>query len=130
MIACATIVKDGRVLLVQHSDNEKPDYGYWLLPGGSVEPNETVEEAVEREVEEETGLRIRPIRKLAEMVDPYTKDMLVNFLCLTRTSRVKISPELKEAKWFDADEMNTLASIHPGLKQFLVELLTAHKFSS
>jgi 8-oxo-dGTP pyrophosphatase MutT (NUDIX family) len=129
MIACATIVKGDRVLLVQHSDEGKPDYGYWLLPAGSVEQGETLDEAVEREAKEETGLRIRTVRKLTEIADPYTKDKLVNFLCATVTSRVETSSELKEAKWFNVNEISALPNIHPGLKQFLVEGLTTGKFS-
>ena len=129
MIACATIVKGDRVLLVQHYDEGKPDYGHWLLPAGSVEQGEALVEAVEREVREETGLRIRTVRKLAEIVDPYTEDKLVNFLCTTITSRVETSSELKEAKWFDVDEINVLTNIHPGLKQFLIEGLVTRKFT-
>ena len=129
MIACATIVKGNRVLLVQHSDEGKPDYGHWLLPAGSVEHGETLDEAVKREVNEEIGLRIRTVRKLTEIVDPYTKAKLVNFLCIALASRIKMSCELKEAKWFEADEISSLTNIHPGLKQFLVEGFTTHEFS-
>jgi 8-oxo-dGTP pyrophosphatase MutT (NUDIX family) len=129
MIACATIVKGNSVLLVQHSDERKRDYGHWLLPAGSVEHSETLDEAVKREVKEETGLSIRTVRKLAEIIDPYTEDKLVNFLCTTQTSRVETSSELKAANWFDVDEISALANIHPGLKQFLVEGFTTSKFS-
>ncbi|MGB9134136.1 MAG: NUDIX domain-containing protein [Candidatus Bathyarchaeia archaeon] len=129
MIACATIVRGDRVLLVQHSDEGKPDYGHWLLPAGSVEHGESLDEAVKREVKEETGLRIRTVRKLTEVVDPYTKDKLVNFLCTTLTPSVETSCELKEAKWFGVDEINALTNIHPELKQFLVEGLTTREFS-
>jgi len=43
------------ILLIQR--NQEPNRGYWTLPGGFVESNETAEAAVVREVEEETGLR-------------------------------------------------------------------------
>jgi len=129
MIACATIVKDNRVLLVQHAEEGKPDYGDWLLPAGSVEPGETFDEAVEREINEETGLRIRTVRKLTEIIDPYTKEKLVNFLCIPLTSKIDISSELKEAKWFGIDEIRTFENIHPALKQFLIKGFRTHKFS-
>jgi 8-oxo-dGTP diphosphatase len=47
----------GRLLLIQRG--HAPHAGLWSLPGGRVEPGETAEEAVEREVLEETGLRVR-----------------------------------------------------------------------
>jgi ADP-ribose pyrophosphatase YjhB (NUDIX family) len=40
--------------------------GYWALPGGKVEAEETVEEAIVREVKEETGLKVEIIRKIGE----------------------------------------------------------------
>lgn len=43
------------ILLIQR--NQEPNRGYWTLPGGFVESEETAEAAVVREVEEETGLR-------------------------------------------------------------------------
>jgi 8-oxo-dGTP pyrophosphatase MutT (NUDIX family) len=129
MIACATIIKGNRVLLVQHAGEGKPDYGNWLLPAGKVEHGESWEEAVRREAKEETGLRIRTVRRLVEIVDPYTKDKLVNFLCIPLTSRITLSSELKEAKWFDVDGICALENIHTGLKQFLVGEFRNREFS-
>ncbi|MGY2084976.1 NUDIX domain-containing protein [Blastococcus sp. SYSU DS0539] len=47
----------GRLLLVRRRN--EPGRGLWSVPGGRVEPGETVATAVEREVLEETGLRVR-----------------------------------------------------------------------
>lgn len=109
------------VLLVKHAAVSKPDYGDWLLPAGSVESGESLEEALKREISEELGLRIKVIRKLVEHVDPYTKDRLVNFLCSPLSSRIETSSELNEAEWFDAKEIQVLENIHAGLKQFLID---------
>jgi 8-oxo-dGTP pyrophosphatase MutT (NUDIX family) len=130
MIVCATIVKGNRVLLVQHADEGKCDYGDWLLSGGNVEQGETLDEAVKRETKEETGLIIRTVRKLTEIVDPYTHDRLVNFLCIAPTSGIEMSSESREARWFDVDEICALGNIHSGLKQFLVEGLSGNFISS
>ena len=51
------LVHDKRVLLVQR--NHDPGKGRWTLPGGYVEEDEPPETALEREVREETGLRVR-----------------------------------------------------------------------
>ena len=55
----------GRLLLQQRSDG-----GQWGLPGGSVEIGESVAAAVVREVHEETGLTVRPLRIVGVYSDP------------------------------------------------------------
>ncbi|WP_448811862.1 NUDIX hydrolase [Agromyces bauzanensis] len=57
--AVSAIVRDaaGRYLLVRRS--APPEPGRWTLPGGRVEPGESMADAVAREVLEETGLRVR-----------------------------------------------------------------------
>ncbi|MGI8799897.1 MAG: NUDIX hydrolase, partial [Pseudonocardia sp.] len=62
-VACVgAIVRDaaGRLLLVQRVN--EPGAGRWSLPGGRVEPGETDQDAVVREVAEETGLQVRTTR--------------------------------------------------------------------
>jgi len=55
----------GRLLLQQRSDG-----GQWGLPGGSVEIGESIADAVVREVREETGLAVRPLRIIGVYSDP------------------------------------------------------------
>ena len=43
-----------------------PFRGYWALPGGRVDPGETVEQTIVREVKEETGLDVTVVRKIGE----------------------------------------------------------------
>jgi 8-oxo-dGTP diphosphatase len=55
--SCHALVRQGdRILLVQRT--RPPFVGYWGLPGGGVELGETVEQALVREVAEETGLQV------------------------------------------------------------------------
>lgn len=83
----AVVIDAGRVLLVHRG--QKPLLGQWSLPGGAVELGETVEEAIVREVQEETGLRVRPVTIL-KVLDRIERDaaggvrfhyVLIDFLC-------------------------------------------------
>lgn len=51
------VFKDGGVLLVRRG--KPPALGEWAIPGGSVELGETLKQAVEREIREETGITVR-----------------------------------------------------------------------
>ena len=52
----AVIIRDGQVLLVKRG--REPAKGLWAIPGGAVEPGETLQAAAEREILEETGVVI------------------------------------------------------------------------
>lgn len=121
LIVIATIVENCRVLLVMHADPGKVDYGHWLLPAGRVEPGETLEGALRREMREELGVEISIVRKVDERVDAYTGDRFKNFLCRPLISDIVTSSELKDARWFGIDDVKKIENIHPGLKQFLIE---------
>lgn len=73
--SCAVIIKNGEVLAVSRKNNHS-DFG---LPGGKADGEETFEEAIIREMDEETGYQIKIIKELCEDVDG---DFLVKtFLC-------------------------------------------------
>ncbi len=69
--AVALIDKDGRVLLSKRPAHKQLG-GLWEFPGGKVEPGETLEEALRREVREETGVRIRVVRPLMTVRHAYS----------------------------------------------------------
>jgi 8-oxo-dGTP diphosphatase len=56
--ACALVDADGRVLLAQRPEG-KPMAGLWEFPGGKLEPGETPEETLIRELNEELGITVR-----------------------------------------------------------------------
>ena len=59
----AVLIHEGRVLLVRRG--KAPLRGRWVVPGGTVELGETLEQALVREVEEETGLTVKPTEVVA-----------------------------------------------------------------
>lgn len=67
----AVVVHEGRVLLIRRG--KAPLQGRWVVPGGTVELGETLEEAVIRELREETGLEVRPL-ELVTVFDRILRD--------------------------------------------------------
>jgi mutator protein MutT len=67
----------GRLLLVRRG--HPPNAGTWSLPGGRVEPGETLEQAVVREVREETGVAIEVDMPFATLVAPGSRRVDVLF---------------------------------------------------
>jgi 8-oxo-dGTP diphosphatase len=65
--ATAAIIRDegGRVLLIRRGDGRG-----WSLPGGLLEPGERLSESIVREVREETGLEVEPVRIVGVYSDP------------------------------------------------------------
>ena len=61
-----------QILLIKR--NTRPFVGYWALPGGRMDPGETVEQTIVREVKEETGLDVIIVRKIGEYVEKGVKD--------------------------------------------------------
>ena len=59
VVACALVDADGRVLIAQRPEG-KPMAGLWEFPGGKVEPGETPEATVVRELREELGIETKP----------------------------------------------------------------------
>ena len=64
--------KENKILLIKR--NTIPFKGYWGLPGGRMDPGETIEQTVVREVKEETGLDVEIVRKIGEYVEKGIND--------------------------------------------------------
>lgn len=79
----AVLVIEGRLLLVKQRRTGQP---YYLLPGGGVDPRETLADALQREVAEETGLQIQIDRPLFinDTIDPTGIRHAVNLTFLAR----------------------------------------------
>ena len=88
--ATAAIIRDeqGRVLLIRRGDGRG-----WSLPGGIMEPGERIAETVVREVWEETGLEVEPVRLVGVYSDPAA--MLITFSNGDRTHLVSATFECR-----------------------------------
>lgn len=63
IVTVAVALRDGDRMLIVRRKNE-PRRGMWVLPGGAIELGETVNEAAERELREECGVEMQPLRFL------------------------------------------------------------------
>lgn len=92
-----------KILLV-HARNFRSDY--FGLVAGFVETGETLEECVEREVREETGLKIKNIRYFGSQPWPYPCGIMIGFTADYESGEVRIQQEeLSKSGWFGRDNM-------------------------
>ena len=95
-----------RVLLV-HARNFKTDF--YGLVAGFVETGETLEEAVHREVEEETGIKIKNIRYFGSQPWPYPCGLMVGFNADYDGGDIHLQQsELSKGAWFTKDNLPTI----------------------
>ncbi len=110
----AVWVHRGRVLLVRRG--RPPFKGFWALPGGFVELRETVEEALRRELKEETGLSGRPEALVGVFSgphrDPRKPTTTVAFLVRGRAARPVGGSDAALAAWVPLAEAHPLAFDH------------------
>jgi NAD+ diphosphatase len=78
---------------------------------GFVEPGETLEEAVRREVFEEAGIRVGRVRYLASQPWPFPSTLMVGMLGEALSEAITVDPEeLAEACWFERDEVRAMVA--------------------
>ncbi len=108
------VVHEGRVLLVERA--KPPSAAQWAVPGGSVELGETLAQAAEREVLEETGVVVRAGR-VVHVFDGITRDeagrirfhyVVVDVEAEYLSGQVRAADDAGAAGWFDRHEVEAL----------------------
>ena len=109
--ALAVVVHEARVLLVQRS--KQPDAGLWGFPGGHVEWGETVMQAAQRELLEETSVIAEPLHYL-DNLDLLRRDaqgivqshyLLVGVKCQYQSGTPVAGDDALDARWFPIDQI-------------------------
>jgi len=106
------IFKDENVLLVKRSNPPAKDM--WAIPGGKILPGETMHEALQREIREETGLEIKPMEVVYVFdVIEYSDQkqisfhyVIIDFLCVLSGGSLKAGDDAQSVKWFSKSDLN------------------------
>lgn len=103
------------VLLVKRKND--PYKGRWALPGGFLEDEEPLETGAQRELEEETGLKVENLQQIRAYGkpdrDPRGRTVSVGFWGeLKSKAKVKGNDDAAVADWFNIDELPELAFDH------------------
>ena len=114
MAVGAVVFKDGCVLLVRRG--QPPAENLWAIPGGNVEIGETLQEAAEREILEETGVQIRASKPIYTF-DVIDRDMagkvrfhyvIVDLAAEYVLGEPSPGDDALEARWVSAGEIHNL----------------------
>lgn len=107
-------LNDGRILLLKRNANRRTSPNKWQTPSGFIKEYESAEEAVLREVKEETSLEgtITRCGKSFEIVDEWARWIIIPFLVSTKSEKVKIDRrEHSEFKWIRADHVTNFECV-------------------
>jgi len=104
------LIRDGKVLLIRRG--KPPLYGRWVVPGGTVELGESLEQALVREMREETGLEVVPLEVLT-VFDRIERDgdrvvyhyVIVDYLCRWLGGEARAASDALEAAWAALDDL-------------------------
>jgi 8-oxo-dGTP diphosphatase len=108
------VLDSNRVLLIRRG--KAPKKGEWSLPGGHVEPGESLRAAAQREVAEETGLSVA-IQSLVDVVDLIDvaadgsiarQYALIDYWAIPVSGTVKAGSDAAEAAWHEIDAIGLL----------------------
>lgn len=117
-ICLIPILEDGQIVLVKRRDN-----GCWSLPGGMVDWGENIQQTIQRELDEETGLALAQMGRLVGVYSSPGRDPRLHSICLTfeikvqGTLQVKDINEISEAKSFDLDHAASMSLSHDHTQQ-------------
>lgn len=119
-VVMALIKKEGKILLARSSHFAGKSYS---VIAGFVEPGETLEQSVAREVFEEVGIKVKNIQYFQSQPWPFSHSLIMAFTCDWLEGDIQIDPvEIEAADWFD---LSNLPELPPELS-LAYSLITSH----
>lgn len=130
-VGAVILDKQNRVLLVKHVPEKE---GFWagkyICPGGRLDPGESLEDGVRREVREETGLEIhilhwvRPMERIIRDSDGSLLDHIVYLDVVAKVKQGDFEPasDVGEGAWFAKEDLKKIREeIHQDTQRLLME---------
>jgi 8-oxo-dGTP pyrophosphatase MutT (NUDIX family) len=133
VVVTGIVIKDGKYLIARRSLEEAAFPGLWTVPGGKLNrgdyensPKDTpdhwynvLEKLLQREVEEEVGLKIKNIRyllSLAYIRSDNIPTLIISLFCDYASGEIKLPKDLIEYAWVDIKELKNYELV-PGLRE-------------
>jgi len=124
----AVLLREDRFLVIRRSQKVVAPLAY-CFPGGGIEPGESETQALVRELREELGLEVRPLRRVWQSVTPWQVD-LAWWHCQAAgpesdgalKSIVANPAEVESVHWFSAEQMRHLPDLLESNHHFLAAL--------
>jgi colanic acid biosynthesis protein WcaH len=116
----ALIIKDNALMFLRREN--QPAKGEWWFPGGGIRKGESLEQALRREVTEETGLEISSYKliNVYSRIFPERHDITIAYLCKIKEGKVTLNNEHSEYSLFTENP----AGLHP----YLIETVRDSKW--
>jgi len=132
--ADAVIIQSGKILLIKRAI--PPFKGKWALPGGHIGYNEKTENAVVREVKEETGLAVKIIKLVGVYSDPKRDPrghtVTAAYLCepAAANRKSRAGDDASEAWWWPLDDLPDLAFDHSAIIKDAQSAIRVYRFNT
>jgi len=131
VVLSSIITREGKILIGRKEESEgHPISGQWIFPGGHLDYGENVEDAVKREIKEETGLQVKVYRLLDLYKKEYDSDrtpmVRLFYHCEAEKGNASAQDDLSEIKWVGAEEL--LDSLDASESQVVKERPKIQKF--
>jgi len=118
--AIITTVERGDEILLARSPHFPK--GLYSTIAGFVEPGESLEECVAREVREEVGVEVEDVRYFGSQPWPFPNSVMLGFTTRWKSGEVRIDPsEIEDARWFHCDEMPVRFPGNVSISQWLLD---------
>ncbi|MDD5171186.1 MAG: NAD(+) diphosphatase [Syntrophales bacterium] len=100
------VERDGQVLL---ASSPRFTANFYSVLAGFVEPGETLEDTVHREIEEEVGIKVKNVRYFSSQPWPFPDSLMIGFTAEYESGEIRVDKtEIVEAGWFDPDKLPTI----------------------